>query len=267
MSTLYAEHSGKGPALVLLHPVGLDGSSWRRFSAGLEADYTVYRIDLPGHGQSSLAGTAGTLGSYADAVSATIAAEVAGPFVLMGLSFGGMIAQTIAARRPTELAGLLVCGCGCTFPEAARAGVRQRGDKALSLGMAGVVDETVSRWFTPGFLGSPAVAEVRAELLNEDPASWATAWQAISQLDTERDLEGVQVPTLCIAGALDQGSPPEAVRRVAAGIPGSRYAELRSAPHMMQIETPGILLEAVRPFLDGLRGGEQLHDRNGRAIG
>ena len=267
MSTLHVEHRGNGPALVLLHPVGLDGSSWSRFSMDLEMDYAVYRVDLPGHGQSPMAGTTGTLASYADAVSAAIGPHVSGPFVVMGLSFGGMIAQTIAIRRPAGLAGLILCGCGCTFPDAARANVRQRGEKALSAGMAGVVEETVSRWFTPAFLGSPAVAQVRAELVNEDPVSWAVAWEAISRLDTEHDLARVEVPTLCVAGELDQGSPPEAVKRMASAIPGSAYAELPEAPHMMQIETPDALRAAVRPFLDGVRAGESFHGWSERAIG
>ncbi len=250
---LHIEQGGAGPDLVLLHPVGLDGTCWSEVAGPLEAAFRVHRVDLPGHGRSPLGAVLPTLDSYAESVATAVSAAVTGPCVLAGLSFGGMIAQTVALRRPDLVRALVACGCGSTFPGEVRPQVRARGEAALGPdGMAAVVETTIARWFTPGFIGSPVVEEVRRQLAAEDVRAWASAWQAISGLDTLPELPGIGVPTLCVAGSEDQGSPPEAVRRMAEAIPGSRFEILDGAPHMMQLETPSALLAVLRPFLDSV---------------
>jgi len=42
------------PALVLVHGLGSAGTIWKSLIADLEKDFTVYSIDLPGHGQAAL---------------------------------------------------------------------------------------------------------------------------------------------------------------------------------------------------------------------
>lgn len=248
MTSLHVEQRGNGPNLVLLHPVGLDGSSWCGVVDQLAADYRCTALDLPGHGASPLEKVGGTLGSYADAVIATLAQLGLSRYALAGLSFGGMIAQTIAVRRPPSLAALVVCGCGATFPDSIRPGILDRGLKVLGEGMVSTVDETMARWFSADFVAAGGAESVRQQLLTEDVESWANAWTAISQLDTKPSLGQVTAPTLCVAGRADLGSPPAMVRDVAAAIPGAGYVEL-DAPHMMHLEQPAALADIIRTFL------------------
>ena len=42
------------PALVLVHGLGSAGTIWKSLIPDLEKDFTVYSIDLPGHGQATL---------------------------------------------------------------------------------------------------------------------------------------------------------------------------------------------------------------------
>ncbi|MEI6690106.1 MAG: alpha/beta fold hydrolase [Thermoleophilia bacterium] len=42
------------PALVLVHGLGSAGTIWKSLIPALEKDFTVYSIDLPGHGEARL---------------------------------------------------------------------------------------------------------------------------------------------------------------------------------------------------------------------
>jgi len=42
------------PALVLVHGLGSAGNIWKTLHAGLEDTFTIYPVDLPGHGSAPL---------------------------------------------------------------------------------------------------------------------------------------------------------------------------------------------------------------------
>ena len=44
--------TGKGPAVILIHGLGLRSESWVEQIKILKKNYTIYSLDLPGHGQS-----------------------------------------------------------------------------------------------------------------------------------------------------------------------------------------------------------------------
>ena len=46
--------TGKGPAVILIHGLGLRSESWVEQIKILKKNYTIYSLDLPGHGQSKL---------------------------------------------------------------------------------------------------------------------------------------------------------------------------------------------------------------------
>jgi 3-oxoadipate enol-lactonase len=62
--------------------------------------------------------------------------------------------------------------------------------------------------------------------------------QAIAGINTTARLPSIAVPTLVIAGALDQGTPPEMARTIAQGIPGAQLVVLPGASHLSELEQP-----------------------------
>ncbi|MFN0301861.1 MAG: alpha/beta fold hydrolase, partial [Burkholderiales bacterium] len=56
--------SGRGPALVLIHGVGLDLTMWDATLPILEPHFTVIRYDLIGHGATPAAGSRVTLDEF-----------------------------------------------------------------------------------------------------------------------------------------------------------------------------------------------------------
>ncbi len=247
---LQAETIGAGPLVVLLHPVGLDGTFWGGLPEALASQRRVLCLDLAGHGRSPAVRRPRPIEAYADDVAAAIRAAGGGPAAVLGLSFGGMVAQVLALRHPGLVSALMPCGCGGDFPEQVRPVLRERGLAAERDGMAAILEPTIARWFTEGFRADPAVARVRARLLANDVAGWSAGWHAIADLAATPQLGALRVPTLVLAGEQDVATPPAmAEATVARAIPGARFAVLPGAPHMMQIESEAAFTAAVTAFL------------------
>jgi len=250
--TLHTALEGTGPRLALLHPVGLHGGFLQPISHRLSNRFQVLRIDLRGHGASPLDPPSLTMAEFADDVHQTLHQAGFAPCAVAGFSFGSMVAQELAIQHPADVSALIALAGPCSWDAQQRAAIAARGTFALAKGMEAVVDATMARWFTPGFRQSRQALEARNTLLQRDPQGWARAWQAISELDTEARLRGLRIPALCVAGECDVSATPEAVRRIAAAIPGARYAALSSAPHMLFIEQPEAVAALIAQFLGEL---------------
>lgn len=243
--------SGEGEPVVLLHPVGLDHSFWGEFAERCATLHRVVAIDLPGHGASpSLVGE-GDINAYVDAVVATMDQLNLGAASIVGLSFGGMIAQQLALRHPDRVARLVLGACGGEIPQQAREAIRARGQLAMEGGMEAVVEATLARWFTTSYLDSADAVRVRARLLADRPADWNRAWQAIATHAALDRLPALRIPTLVIVGDQDLGTSLSAATALADAIPGSRLEVAAGAPHMLQLEYGSAYARLVLDFLDG----------------
>lgn len=244
--------AGAGPPVVLLHPIGLDRTCWQAVTCELAQRYRIVAVDLRGHGSSPDAGADLAVEHYADDVAQLIAGLQCGPAAIVGVSFGGMVAQAVALRYPDLVAALVAAACPATLPDEGRAAMQERGARALAGGMAAVVDETITRWFTDGFRNAPEVAAVRLRLLADRPANWAAAWNAIARVDLLPWLSSIRAPTLALAAEQDRAIPVAAVQAIAGAIPGAALQVVPQAPHMLQIEQSGAFAAAVDGFLSAL---------------
>ena len=129
----------------------------------------------------------------------------------------------------------------------------ERGEAARRGGMASILDSTLSRWFTPGFMESEIVAETRKRLLADNVEGWAAAWRAISELDTEPRLGEIRVPTLVIIGENDLSVPVSRARAMADRIPGAAFHVVPGAPHMAPLERPDLFNPPLLAFLGNIR--------------
>ena len=162
-----------------------------------------------------------------------------------------MVAQTLALRHPADVAALVPCACPGTLTEENRRVAAARAADAERGGMAAVLEATLARWFTPAFRDSGQDAAARERLLSDDPRGWAQGWRAIARIDNLPLLPKIRVPVLCIAGELDQSSPPQVVSAIAGAITGAGFKVIPGAPHMLFIEQPQAVAQELIAFLDG----------------
>ena len=240
---------GTGPKVVLLHPVGLDLTFFDSLVAKLGPQFQILRMDQRGHGRSPASEDTRSLSDYARDIHNLLAHTAFRPAAIVGFSFGGMLAQTVALEYPGDVRALVISACPSTLPETSRRVLAERGAHAEREGMAAVVEVTMERWFTPAFCASPASEPVRRRLLTDNVRGWAQAWSAIAQIDTASRLASIRVPALCLAGESDVAAPPHVVEKIANEIPGACFELMPGAPHMSFIEQPRAVALAIASFL------------------
>jgi 3-oxoadipate enol-lactonase len=210
---------------VFLHPIGLDAGLWADVAG---PDDLV--LSFPGFGDTPAAGVP-TLAGLADFV----ADRLTEPADLVGVSLGSMVAQHTALRRPDRVRSLvLACGGPATDPATSR----QRAADTRAGGMAGVLETTLTRWFTPAALARPdhpGVDYARRRLLADDPAVFAAYWEAMAEHDLRDRLAELRVPTTAVAAEGDRATPVAAMRAIAEAVPDARF-ELIDGPHIVPLE-------------------------------
>jgi 3-oxoadipate enol-lactonase len=233
--------------VLLVHAIGLDWRMWEPVMPLLASGRQVFAYDLRGHGSAAGAPAPKTMADLgADLIRVLDALDVDRAHVV-GLSFGGAVAQTAAVAAADRFASVSLLATtdqpSDAFEDRARA--------AETDGMAAQVAPSLTRWFTPTALAVNAwgVRYARESVLRGSPADWAAAWRAFTHLDVRDALERLAVPTLVLAGEEDASTPPDLMRAIADRIPEATFRVIPGAPHMQTLETPGQVAEALDAFL------------------
>ena len=184
--------------------------------------------------------------------------------ILIGGSFGGMIALTYAVRHPHGLSRLILRGTAASHHHEAEAidNFKARLHKATSasIGMVHkmfsdrVVDDTELRliWlalmplYYEKFDPDAALERTRTLQLH---AETHNALFAGKNYDLRAELGTIEVPTLVVVGEHDWICPASQSREMAAGIPGARLLVVPQANHAVHIEKNAEVLQAIREFL------------------
>ena len=108
--SLWLECVGHGdPTVILESGLGGDHRTWEHVQPALATTTRVCIYDRAGIGESDPADGPRTAGDAVDDLAALLAAaEIEAPYVLVGFSFGGAIAQLYAAKHPAEVAGIVL---------------------------------------------------------------------------------------------------------------------------------------------------------------
>jgi pimeloyl-ACP methyl ester carboxylesterase len=231
--------------------------------------------DHRGHGRSGPA----PVSSYrierlaTDLAQVLAAAQVGGQVTLVGHSMGGMAALAYLGRpdRPVEPRGLVLVattagkiaerGLGrllATPVTAALSGLAEHAPDHLIPAIAGALSAPLRRWRPAKSWASLAAVAVTA--LTTNPSSTAVGFlPSLRTYDQYPMLAGVQARTVVLSGGMDPLIPPPHGRDLAAGIPGAKHLHLRWAGHMLPLQAPQVLNDAIRWAL----AIEDRHDRIG----
>ena len=237
------------PAIMALHPVGLDGRALGSLAACLAHDRVVLAPSLRGHGASPAPAAPWTVRELAADVHRLLSEAEQAPADVLGISLGGMVAQQLAIDHPTAVRSLVLISTTGGFDAPARAAIRLRGERALVAGMEAVVDETLARWFSLAARTGALAARVRGQLLEADPRAWAATWDAMAGFDARSQLGQVEQPTLVLAGDEDASTPPSVAKELAGALPRAHLHVEPGASHLAPLEHPDRYGRLVCDFL------------------
>jgi pimeloyl-ACP methyl ester carboxylesterase len=182
-------------------------------------------------------------------------AKVPGPVVLVGHSYGGLIARLYAGTYPNEVAGLVLVD-------------------ALTEGLQDA--QTPEQW------------TVQRKLMMGDMSEALKLYPAIERIDPDKSLAqmrkapplrpmplvvlsadkpwGPQVPGMIAAGLLTKDTPPDAGyitdaaqkiahAKLAALVPGAKHVTKTDSGHEIHKQQPQLVIDAIREVVDAVRKG------------
>jgi 3-oxoadipate enol-lactonase/4-carboxymuconolactone decarboxylase len=179
----------------------------------------------------------------ADLVEALATAQGWDTFDYAGVSLGGAIGATIAARGDRIERLATVCS-------AARFGEppmwHERAATARTQGMAALRAATSQRWFA----GTPD-ERLLEDLVAAEVEGYAMCCEALAAYDLRDRLGAITARTLVVGGREDPASPPQRSRELADGIPGATLVEIAGAAHLGLIDQPDAVRAALAAHFDG----------------
>ncbi len=103
---------GSGPALLLLHGLGCDSSTWLPVMPELARHFTVIAPDLLGHGESDKPDADYSLGGYANGMRDLLTVLGIDRVTVIGHSFGGGVAMQFAYQFPERTERVVLASTG-----------------------------------------------------------------------------------------------------------------------------------------------------------
>ena len=259
-ASLYCYTGGKAfdaaqPTVVMVHGVLHDHSVWMLQSRYLaHHGWNVLALDLPGHCRSGGA-PATTVEAAADWVIALLDAAGVTKAVLVGHSFGALVALEAAARAPERVSQLVLVGCAYPMRVSPALLDASLNNPLQALEMVNVFSRSTlappPSALGPGSWIFAASMALGKHVLASNPQVnlFHTGFVACdSYRHGEAAMEQVACPTLFVLGEVDQMTPPKAAKSLIAKAKHGKVVMLPGGHHQMT-ETPEQMLRALVDFL------------------
>lgn len=260
--------SGKGPPLLLLHGAEADHSAFDAFAPLLSDDFTVIAYDQRDSGETKNPATAYGFEELADDAAALIAALGYPCANVFGTSFGGVIAQVLAARHGERIDRLVLSS---TFrPGAPLPSINPEFPRFAELRsrMPDSIGEFAKFFFTPDYLAKhPEALSVFAG--NKRSEEQKARRGAVIPRPISVDIGKITVPTLVLVGAEDRLIPPAHTLSLAREIANAKTVTISGVGHVGTRQNPAAVAAAVKAFLQEEKSQRHIteEDDHGRTRG
>lgn len=205
-----------GPAVMLLHSLGQDSTTWSDVAPALAQRHTVYALDLRGHGASSHMPRYSLDAMSNDILEALDELDLVDTCIV-GHSLGGMVAYLAAGQRPASVGRLILEEAPPPLPAKPP---RLAPDKpGTDLGF--------------DWLAVPAIYRER----NQPDPRW---WDLLAH---------ISIPTLLLAGGATSHVDQRQLAALAGQLPDCRMLTIE-AGHEIHSTEPEAFVAAIEAFLD-----------------
>jgi pimeloyl-ACP methyl ester carboxylesterase len=258
--------AGSGPALLLLHGLGCDHTTWEPVIDALARRYTVIAPDLLGHGLSDKPRADYSVGGYANGMRDLLTYLGIDKVTVLGHSFGGGVAMQFAYQFPERTERMVLVSSGGLGPEvtpAIRAITTPGFHQVLGLltlpgvrhvGRAGL--RALSRSGLRATHDLDEVAEIYDSF--KDPAARAAIrhvvravvdWRGQIVTMADRAYLTEAMPMAVIWGRDDRVIPVTHASNAAALAPGARVEVIPDAGHFPHKDHPQRFAKLVHEFI------------------
>jgi pimeloyl-ACP methyl ester carboxylesterase len=261
--------AGTGPAILLIHGIGDNSTTWDTVQSKLAQRFTVIAPDLLGHGKSDKPRADYSVAAYANGMRDLLSVLDIEHVTVVGHSLGGGVAMQFAYQFPQLVERLILVGAGGVTKDvniALRIASVPMGSEALALlrlpmvlPVLQVIGRVGGALFGSTGVGRdlPEVVRILADL-PEPTASSAFArtlravvdWrgQVVTMLD--RCYLTESVPVQLIWGSRDSVIPVEHAKMAHSAMPGSQLEVFEGSGHFPFHDDPDRFVELVEKFID-----------------
>ncbi|HEV2582568.1 MAG TPA: alpha/beta hydrolase [Ktedonobacteraceae bacterium] len=252
------------PTLIMLHGgPGFDHSYFRPAMDPLGEVAQVIYLDERGQGRSARhSNDYYQLGIMADDVAAFFDELSIEKPVVLGDSFGGFVALSLAVRHPDLAAGLILIS---TLPwwngydlDALEALAGKDLREVAARELAGEAsEEDMRRFFAEVFpyyymqFKPEYLSMLNRTIMNEDIDLYMNR-SLRTEYDMRPHLAGITIPSLVLHGRHDWVTPFAEAEKMAQALPQAHLHVLEHSGHMVQDDEPEEVIKAIREFLLGI---------------
>lgn len=246
--------SRAGAATVLMiHGFLDDASVWDDVVDAMSGEVGAVRYDLPGFGgrSGSIAAVGGPTLPALAAEAADVLAEIDGPVILVGQSFGAQVAELLAAQQPDRVRGLVLLTpvplSGTRLPDevvapfAALGGDRVTQRRLRAEMSPDLTEKQLDRLTAVGAVVSTGAAAHYVSL-------WNTGVPETSATSAFRG------PVLIIAGSADGFVTEQLVDAISARFCYPELKVIDRGGHWLHVEYPGLVAAMILDFTDAVIG-------------
>jgi len=201
------EINGNGKeTLVLLHGFMENSLIWSDMQKHLSKDFTLLKIDLPGHGKSDILAEVHTMEMMADEVKKVIDQQKKDQIHLLGHSMGGYVSLAFAEKFPQYLKSLTLFFSTYFPDDAEKKEQRKKSYRIIKDAFAHYARAGVPNLFNPNerdILEGKIEAALEVALSTNNLGALACVKGMVERTDKKHILETLDAKILVLAGKHD----------------------------------------------------------------
>jgi len=217
-------------AIILLHGALGSAASFDSLTPELSAHYTIYRLELSGHGNTPFNEKGFDIAVFAKELDAFIVSNKLNQPMIFGYSMGGYVALYLEVYKPGTFEKIITLGTKFSWsPDTAKHEVSR-------------LNPTAIEQKVPAF----------AKMLAKRHAHWKDLMETTAQMMlglgdspslSHQQLTTIQIPVSIIRGDMDQMVSKEESENAATALTSGTFIELKDTPHPIEKIDPKVLAQ------------------------
>lgn len=249
-ATLQVSTRGEGPALIFIHGWAASQKFWQYQARYFAARFRTVTYDLRGHADSEKPVKGYAIPDHTHDLARLIGQLRLPAPILVGHSFGGMVALQYALDHPRGVKALVLVATS-PHPVPSR---WQRVQMTLlgwviRLSRARAAKMTKGQLFGPG-ADAKLVEWVNTESLRTPTRVVLACLKAVKRFNVSDRISEIGVPTLLVRGEYDKVASPALLKHMASVMPHATRVVVNGAGHNCMLEQPSRFNAIIDTFLD-----------------